>query len=59
MARQGWDLADFRCGRCGEHITTTTEAEYIDKVSGHRAAHAVLDQMTPEERARLVQALNL
>jgi hypothetical protein len=48
MARQGWDLAGFRCGRCGEPFTATTEAEYVQKCSAHQTAHAMLDRMTPE-----------
>jgi hypothetical protein len=36
-AQQGWDLAEFRCGRCGTTITATTEHEYVNLVSGHKA----------------------
>lgn len=54
---QAWDLAEFSCGRCGEKFTATTEAEYVEKYSGHQAAHALIDQMTPEQRARLRRIL--
>jgi hypothetical protein len=36
-AQQGWDRAEFRCGRCGTTITATTEREYVNLVSGHKA----------------------
>lgn len=56
---QGWDRADFHCGRCGEHITATTEEEYVTRVHAHRTAHDLLDAATPELRARLIDlALN-
>jgi hypothetical protein len=35
--RQGWDLAEFHCGRCGTVITATTEREYVSLVRGHKA----------------------
>lgn len=53
-AQQGWDRADFHCGRCGETITATTEAEYITKTSAHRVAHDLLDASSLELRARLI-----
>ncbi|MFJ2307645.1 hypothetical protein [Streptomyces sp. NPDC087787] len=52
--QQGWDRADFRCGRCGEHIVATTEDEYVVKVIAHRTAHELLDASTPELRAKLL-----
>ena len=56
---QGWDRADFHCGRCGEHITTTTHDEYVVRVTAHQAAHDLLDASTPELRAKLIDlALN-
>jgi hypothetical protein len=51
---QGWDRADFHCGRCGEHITATTEDDYVVRVTAHQTAHDLLDASTPELRARLV-----
>lgn len=36
-ADQGWDQAEFTCGRCGTTVTATTEAEYIRLVWGHKA----------------------
>lgn len=36
--RQGWDLAEFRCGRCGTAITATTEREYVKLIRDHRAS---------------------
>jgi len=38
MADQGWDLAEFTCGRCGTTITAATEREYVNLVGGHKAA---------------------
>lgn len=57
VTEQGWSRADFHCGRCGEHITTTTEAEYVSRVSAHQRAHQLVDQMTPEQRRHLVALL--
>jgi hypothetical protein len=37
-ARQGWDRAEFTCGRCGTTVTADTEREYINLISGHKAA---------------------
>jgi hypothetical protein len=34
---QGWDLAEFTCGRCGTTVTATTEHEYVRLVYGHKA----------------------
>lgn len=36
---QGWDQADFSCGRCPHRFTATTEAEYLLRLQLHRAAH--------------------
>jgi hypothetical protein len=38
VADQGWDLAEFTCGRCGTTVIATTEREYVNLVSGHKAA---------------------
>lgn len=54
MTAQGWDRADFRCGRCGEHITADTEERYTIRVLAHRTAHELLDASTPELRAKLI-----
>lgn len=54
LTKQGWDRADFHCGRCGEHITATTEEQYIVRVTAHRTAHDLLDASGPELRARLI-----
>jgi len=51
---QSWDRADFHCGRCGQHITATTEAEYVNRVGAHRIAHDLMDAATPELRAKLI-----
>lgn len=56
MPAQGWDRADYRCGRCGEHITATTEAEYVTRVTAHGIAHDLLDASTPELRAKIINA---
>lgn len=52
---QGWDRADFRCGRCGEQITATTEDEYLVRVTAHRTSHELLDAASPELRAKLLE----
>lgn len=36
-AAQGWDQAEFTCGRCSATVTATTEREYITLVFGHKA----------------------
>ncbi|MEV8530075.1 hypothetical protein AB0451_39385 [Streptomyces sp. NPDC052000] len=54
-AAQGWAQADFHCGRCGDHITVTTEDEYVLRVTSHRTAHDLMDAATPELRAKLTE----
>ncbi len=51
---QGWDRADFSCGRCGEQISATTEDDYVVSVTAHRTAHDLLDAASPELRAKLI-----
>jgi hypothetical protein len=34
---QGWDSAEFVCGRCGAVIVADTDREYIRLVNQHRA----------------------
>lgn len=34
---QGWDLAEFTCGRCLTTITATTEREYVNLIGNHKA----------------------
>jgi hypothetical protein len=53
---QGWDRADFHCGRCGHHITATTEEQYLVRVTAHSLAHDLMDASTPELRAKLLDA---
>lgn len=53
---QGWDSAEFSCGRCGEKITATTEGEYVLRVTSHGIAHDLLDASTPELRAKIIDA---
>ena len=55
MTKQGWNRADFRCGRCGEHITATTKDEYVILVTAHRTVHDLLDAASPELRAKLIE----
>ena len=55
--RQGWDRADYRCGRCGAGFTATTEAGYVTAYQAHKDAHAILDRMTPEQREALDRLL--
>ncbi|MFL6116762.1 MAG: hypothetical protein ACJ786_36210 [Catenulispora sp.] len=56
MAGQGWDSAEFSCGRCGDRITATTEEEYLVRVLSHETAHDLLDASSPELRAKLIEA---
>jgi hypothetical protein len=51
---QGWDRADFRCGRCGHTFTATTEDDYVTRRVAHTTAHDLLDASTPELRAKLI-----
>lgn len=37
MAQQGWDKADFHCGRCRHTFTATTEEEYVRLYAEHKA----------------------
>lgn len=53
---QGWDQATYRCGRCGDGFTATTEDEYVTKHAAHQLVHDLLDASTPELRAKLIDA---
>lgn len=33
---QGWDIAEFTCGRCFARVIATTEDEFIQLVVGHK-----------------------
>ncbi|MEU1506463.1 hypothetical protein [Kitasatospora sp. NPDC005748] len=35
--QQGWDVAEFTCGRCFVAVTAATEREFIRLVAGHKA----------------------
>lgn len=57
MTEQGWDKADFHCGRChGQAFSATTQAEYVLKYTAHQLAHDLLDAPTPEERHAIIDA---
>ncbi|MFD5916198.1 hypothetical protein ACFVYP_06940 [Kitasatospora sp. NPDC058201] len=36
-SQQGWDRAEFTCGRCFATVTAETEREYIRLVADHKA----------------------
>lgn len=36
---QGWDIAEFYCGRCGHRIVAAHLGEYGRAVAQHRATH--------------------
>lgn len=55
MTAQGWDQATYRCGRCSDGFTATTEAEYVLKYRSHQLVHDLLDASTPELRARILE----
>ncbi|MGK5545670.1 hypothetical protein ACSNOH_13200 [Streptomyces sp. URMC 127] len=63
LARQtepaAWDQATFRCGQCGAQRAAATEVDYVEAVSAHRDAHAVLAQLNPIERDGLVSILRV
>ncbi|MCF3105386.1 hypothetical protein IPZ58_27910 [Streptomyces roseoverticillatus] len=63
LARQtepaAWDQATFRCDQCGAQRAAATEADYLEAVSAHRDAHAVLAQLNPIERNGLVSILRV
>lgn len=53
---EGWDRADFRCGRCGTQLTASTREAYIDLVDRHRDGHALedlIERMTGRPAAEL------
>lgn len=56
---QGWDQADFSCGRCGARHITTTEADYLQAVGVHSHAHAVWDRLNPVERDGFTSILRI
>ena len=59
--QQGWDRADFSCGRCGHKDTTTTEAAYARAYQLHQCAHdvAALLLSSPEIRGQVLRILGL
>lgn len=61
MTTQGWDRADFRCGRCGHTFTATTEAEYLRALPLHMAAHDIAAALlaSPELRDQALKLLGL
>ena len=54
MTSQGWDRADFRCGRCGARFRATTQEEYVTKFVAHKTAHQLLDAASPAARRALL-----
>lgn len=57
MTGQGWDRADYRCGRCGAKRTAATEKEYVRMYAAHQDAHAVADRLDPIERDGMASIL--
>lgn len=60
MSPQGWDRADFHCGRCGySPFTATTEAEYLIEHTLHASAHDLVDMLSrnPQLRAAVARIL--
>lgn len=57
MSGQGWNRAEWRCGRCWASITTTTELDYIKRVQAHRDAHALWDSLDAAGRRAVLAAL--
>lgn len=43
MTSQGWDRADYSCGRCLHTFTATTEPEYLAAHLVHQTAHEIAD----------------
>lgn len=57
MSAQGWDRADFHCGRCGGGFTAQTEAEYLLALTFHQSAHQLVDVMPEELRTAVARIL--
>lgn len=55
--RQGWDLATYRCGRCGYRFSTNAEADYVARVADHSAAHSFAETLPPPVQAELTRLL--
>lgn len=45
--KQGWESAEFSCGRCGARFTSTTEREHTARVQLHHSVHRVADTLMP------------
>lgn len=54
---QGWDQADFSCGRCPLTFTATSEDEYVYALSVHQTAHSMVDLMVPALREQIAELL--
>lgn len=44
---QGWDLAAYRCGRCGCAFASGTAREHTARVQLHLSIHHVADTLIP------------
>ena len=55
--RQGWDLATFRCGRCGYRFSTNSEADYVTRVADHTEAHDLVSMVAPALRDELTRLM--
>ncbi|MFE4960405.1 hypothetical protein ACFRCW_42325 [Streptomyces sp. NPDC056653] len=53
MSSQGWDQADYHCGRCGFTGSATTEGAYVYLVTSHQQAHDLWDYLTPAQQEQL------
>lgn len=51
MTEQGWDSAEYRCGRCGYHFTATSQDEYARLFGEHRGNRclAIIGRLTPDQ----------
>ena len=48
---QGWDQAEYRCGRCGYHFTSTSRDEYLKLYRAHTgpACLAILGMLSGDQ----------
>lgn len=58
-AKQGWDEAMFRCGRCGLFFISSTAREHTARVQLHHSIHHVADTLMPLAGLPEAQALEV
>jgi hypothetical protein len=57
VTAQGWDRADFSCGRCGHIFSATTEQDYLIRRTLHDSAHDLVVMMPEQLRVEVLRIL--